>query len=259
MAGAARLTVLGSGTAVPRADRASSCCLLDDGAGRRVLVDIGPGALHRAAQAGCALPDLTAVLVTHVHPDHCADLVALQFALRLPLLARRSAPVLVFGHPGVALLSARLRNAWPGWLAAGPEAFRLQAVAPGPLPWPGGLAVSAFRVAHQETSLGYRVVLPDGFTLAFSGDATEGEQLLELGRDADLFVLEAAVPDSRPVTGHLSPRRAGAVATACGARHLLLTHFYPPVLDEPIERQVRETFEGRLTLAQDGLTLPLRR
>jgi ribonuclease BN (tRNA processing enzyme) len=258
MAGAARLTVLGSGTSVPRADRATSCYLLDDGAGTRVLVDLGPGALHRAAAAGCPLPDLTAVLVTHVHPDHCADLVALQFALRNPLLARRPAPVHVFGHPDVGLLVSRLRNAWPGWLAVGPEQMQLHAAGPGPLDLPP-LAVTAFRVAHQETSLGYRVVLPDGFTLAFSGDATEGAQLLELGRGADLFVLEAAVPDRLPVPGHLSPRRAGAVGTACGARHLLLTHFYPPVLDEPIERQVRETFEGRLTLAQDGLTLPLRR
>ena len=69
----------------------------------------------------------------------------------------------------------------------------------------------------------------------------------------------AAVTEAMPVPGHLTPRRAGAVATACGARHLLLTHFYPPVLEQPIERLVRETFEGRVTLAQDGLTLPLAR
>jgi ribonuclease BN (tRNA processing enzyme) len=259
MAGAARLTVLGSGTAIPRADRASSCYLLDDGDGTRVLVDLGPGALHRAAQAGCALPDLAAVLLTHVHPDHCSDLVALQFALRNPLAARRPRPVLVLGHPTVSLLVARLRNAWPGWLAADAGDFRCVPVASGPVPLPGRWQVSAHRVAHTESSLGWRLQLPDGFVLALSGDATEGEELLALGRDADLFVLEAAVTDERPVPGHLSPRRAGAVAAACGTRHLLLTHFYPPVLEQPISSLVRETFEGRVTLAQDGLTLPLAR
>jgi len=95
-ADAARLIVLGSGTAVPRADRASSCYLVDDGAGHVLLVDLGPGALHRAAAAGCALPDIDAVLLTHVHPDHCADLVALQFALRNPNVA-----------PGRSLSSSR--------------------------------------------------------------------------------------------------------------------------------------------------------
>lgn len=131
-------------------------------------------------------------------------------------------------------------------------------VEPGPVPgapW----SASAFRIAHLESSLGWRLVLPGGFTLAFSGDASEGAELQALGRDVDLFVLEAAAPDSQPIPGHLTPRRAAAVARACGARHLLLTHFYPSVLQEPIAPLVRESFEGRLTLAQDGLVLPLTR
>lgn len=259
MAGAARLTVLGSGSALPQPGRATSCYLLDDGAGTRVLVDLGPGALQRAAGAGCALPDLDAVLLTHLHPDHCADLVALQFALRSPLLAPRPRPLELHGHPDTALLIARLRNAWPGWLAAGPDRFAFRPAAPGPLPVRGAWRVEAFRVAHHATSLGFRVTLPDGFTLAFSGDACEGAELQALGREADLFVLEAAGADASPLDGHLTPRRAGAVAAACRARHLLLTHFYPPVLAEPAADRARETFEGRVTLAQDGLVLPLAR
>ena len=253
-----RLTVLGSGTVVPRADRATSCYLVDDGAGTRVLVDLGPGALHRAAAAGCPLPELSAVLLTHVHPDHCADLVTLQFALRSPALPPRAAPLPVFGHADVGLLVMRLRNAWPGRLAPPEGSLRLLAVEPGKVagaPW----QATAFRIAHLESSLGWRLVLPGGFTLAFSGDASEGADLLALGRDADLFVLEAAASERLPIPGHLTPRRAGAVAAACRARHLLLTHFYPPVLQDPIEQQVRETFEGGLTLAQDGLVVPLAR
>jgi ribonuclease BN (tRNA processing enzyme) len=253
-----RLTVLGSGTAVPRADRATSCYLVDDGAGTRVLVDLGPGALHRAAAAGAALPEFSAILLTHIHPDHCADLVALQWALRSPALPRRPAPLPVFGHEELGLLLMRLRNAWPGRLAPPEGSLRFVAVASGPVPqapW----ATTALRIAHLESSLGWRLVLPDGFTLAFSGDATEGEELEALGRDADLFVLEAAGSERQPIPGHLTPRRAAAVARACRTRHLLLTHFYPPVLQDPIAQQVREIFEGGLTLAQDGLVLPLAR
>ena len=254
----ARLVVLGSGTAVPQADRATSCYLVDDGAGTRVLVDLGPGALHRAAQAGCALPELSAVLLTHLHPDHCSDLVALQFALRSPALSQRAAPLAVFGHAELGLLIQRLRNAWPARLTPPDGSFRFVPAEPGRVEG-APLSAMAFRVAHLESSLGWRLVLPGGFTLAFSGDASEGAELEALGRDADLFVLEAAAPDSQPIPGHLTPRRAAAVARACGARHLLLTHFYPPVLREPIAAQVREIFEGGLTLAQDGLVLPLAR
>jgi ribonuclease BN (tRNA processing enzyme) len=259
MGSPARLIVLGSGTAVPRADRATSCYLLDDGAGTVLLVDCGPGALHRAAAAGYPLPRIDGVLLTHIHPDHCADLVALQFALRAPVGAPRERPLLVCGHAAVALLVARLRNAWPGWLAVGPDRLRLLTVEPGPVVLPGATRAAAFRVAHHESSLGWRLTLPDGFNLALSGDATEGADLLALGRDADLFVLEAAVPAHQPVPGHLDPRRAGAVAAACGARHLLLTHFYPAVLEQPIETLARQGFEGRLTLAQDGMVVPLSR
>jgi ribonuclease BN (tRNA processing enzyme) len=202
------------------------------------------------------------VLLTHIHPDHCSDLVALQFALRNPLLKREGAPVLVCGHEAVGLLLARLRNAWPGWLAPAPGQLEFRPAAPGPVPLPGRTRARAFRIAHTETSLGYRLTLPDGFELAFSGDATEGEDLVALGAGADLLVLEAAVPEDRPVPGHLTPRRAGAVAAAARPRQLLLTHFYPPVLDLPpgaLESQVRESFEGRLTLAEDGMVVPLTR
>jgi len=256
-----KLIVLGSGTALPRADRATSCYLVDPGDGQAILVDLGPGALHRAAQHGYGLDRIALVLLTHVHPDHCADLVALQFALRNPLAGPRGAPVVVLGHPDVSLLVSRLRNAWPNWISAGPELFALGEVEPGPVALPDGLpdgmACRAHRVSHTNSSLGYRLTLPGGFTVAFSGDATEGAELGDLGRGCDLFVLEAAVPDEQPTPGHLSPRRAGRVAGACGPRHLLLTHFYPPVLDQPIESLAREGFEGRITLAEDGMVLPL--
>ncbi len=257
MARAARLIVLGSGTAVPRADRATSCYLVDPGDGRALLVDLGPGAVHRAAAAGYDLDRLHAVLVTHVHPDHTADLVALDFALRNPLPRAGMPPLRVLGHPALRLLHARVRNAWPRWLGSGRDRLRLEELGPGPFDAPGVAAAEAVRVPHTESSLGYRLTLPDGFVVAFSGDCTEGDALVELGRDADLFVLEAAVPERDFGGGHLSPERAGRLAEAAGARHLLLTHFYPAVLEEPVEPRVRTAFRGRLDLARDGMMLDL--
>lgn len=258
MAGPARLTVLGSGTSVPLAGRASSAYLLE-ASGQAWLIDLGPGVLHRAACAGCDLGVLAGVLLTHVHPDHCADLVALAFALNNPSLPPRPAPVELRGHPEAGLLLARLRNAWPRWLAAGDDRLRFRAISAGPLDLPGGLVASAHVVAHHGTSLGYRFTLPDGFVVAFSGDATEGGDLLALAAEADLLVLEAAGPDEAPIPGHLTPRRAGRLAQACRVRHLLLTHFYPQVLRQPIVERARETFEGPITLAHDGLLMRLSR
>lgn len=257
MARPPRLIVLGSGTAVPRAGRTTSCYLVDPGDGHALMIDLGPGSVQRAAAAGYDLDHLHGVLVTHIHPDHTADLVALDFALRNPL-PRAGLPALpVWGHEALLLLHARVRNAWPGWLGSGKDRLDLRAIGPGSLELPAVADAQAFRIAHTGSSLGYRLTLPNGFVIAFSGDATEGEDLEALGRDSDLFVLEAAVPESAPVGGHLSPERAAAVAQACGTRHLLLTHFYPGVLSDPIEPRVRTAFGGRLSLAQDGMILQL--
>lgn len=252
-----RLIVLGSGTAVPRAGRATSCYLVDPGDGQAVLVDLGPGAVHRAAAAGYDLDHLRGVLVTHIHPDHTADLVALDFALRNPLPRAGLPPLPVWGHEALRLLHARVRNAWPGWLGSGPDRLELASLGPGEFSLPGFGSARAYRIAHTESSLGYRLTLPNGFVVAFSGDATEGAELEELGRDSDLLVLEAAAPDTAPVDGHLTPERAARIAAACGTRHLLLTHFYPGVLAQPIEPRVRTAFGGRLSLAQDGMIQPL--
>ena len=83
-----RLTVLGSGTAVPVPDRFPAGYLVERGASK-VLVDCGPGSLRRLAQAGVSPAELDAVLLTHYHTDHCADLAALLFALRSPHLRAR--------------------------------------------------------------------------------------------------------------------------------------------------------------------------
>lgn len=254
---APRLIVLGSGTAVPRAGRATSCYLVDPGDGQALLIDLGPGALQRAAEAGYDLDRLRAVLVTHVHPDHCADLVALRFALRNPI-PRRGRPALPLrAHAELLLLDARLRNAWPRWLDPGRGRLDLAAVGPGALDLPGPTRVEVFAVAHHPSSLGYRLTLPNGCVVAFSGDASEGAELLALGRDADLFVLEAAASERHDLPGHLTARRAGRVGAACGARALLLTHFYPPCDAEPARDLCRESFAGEVLLAQDGTVVEL--
>ena len=70
MASPQKLIVLGSGTSVPMAGRTTSCYLVDPGDGHALAIDLGPGALQRAAAAGYDLDHLRAVLLTHMHFDH---------------------------------------------------------------------------------------------------------------------------------------------------------------------------------------------
>lgn len=245
------LTILGSGTAIPVADRFPASYLVAAPAGP-LLVDCGPGALRRFAQAGGDVRDLAAVLLTHYHTDHCADLAALLFALRSPTYEGR-APLRVYGAPGLCRLVEKLTEAWP-WLAPRGYELALHEVTPGRFEV-AGAQVDAVPIRHTAQSLGYRLAA-DGGTVAFSGDADECDELVDLARGVDVFVCEAATPDGQKLDGHLTPALAAGFAARAGCRQLVLTHFYPPCEGVDLRAQAAARFDGDVVLARDLQTLP---
>ncbi len=245
-----QLTILGSGTAIPVADRFPAGYLLQFGA-MRALVDCGPGTLRRFAATGHTLHQLDAVLLTHYHTDHCADLAALLFALRSPTFAGR-APMRLFGAPGLRRLVDKLTEAWP-WLAPRDYELQLHEITPGAFAL-GDAKVDAIPIRHTAQSLGYRVTTAAG-SIAFSGDADECDELVELARGVDLFVCDAATPDGRKLDGHLTPGLAAQHAARAGCHRLVLTHFYPECEGHDLRQQAARHFAGPIVLAADLLTL----
>lgn len=97
LGGSMGVTVLGSGSPVPEAERAGPSMLVE-AAGGSVLVDCGCGALMRLAATGRVAQAIDAVLVTHLHSDHIADLndlITSRWALSLA-----PNPLRVVGPPG---------------------------------------------------------------------------------------------------------------------------------------------------------------
>lgn len=100
---------------------------------------------------------------------------------------------------------------------------------------------------------------------AYSGDTGPDPALAELGRGADLYELEATSRNQRPGAREaagprqldLSPRQAGEVAAAAGARRLMLTHFWPGNDREQSRSEAQESFPGQVLLADEGLAVPL--
>ncbi len=249
-----RVTILGSGTAVPSAERFPAGVLVEGG-GVRVVVDLGPGVLRRLAAVGVAPESVDAVLLTHYHVDHCADVAALLFALHAPDTTRP--PLRIVGGPGLGRFLAGLRAAWPGWLEPRGYELREHEIAPGPFAV-GGLEVTAHAIAHTAASLAYRLHEPEtGAVAAISGDATPCAGLVDVARGAHLFVCESAFPDAAPRAGHLTPRLAGEAAAAAGVATLCLTHFYPACEGHDVAAEARRVFGGRVVAAHDLLRLEL--
>ena len=245
------LVVLGSGTAVPRPGRAPAGLYVEE-AGVRLLLDAGPGSLSRLADAGGRLEDLDGVAITHLHPDHSADLLAVLFGLKNPDLVRER-PLTVLGPPGLHGLVEGFVAAYGRWVEDPPCGVQLRE-------WQASQELAGWRldtlpVEHGGAAHGLRLTTPAGLVLCYPGDTDECDAVVELARGADLLVLDCSHPHRRKVEGHLSPTPCGRLAARAGVAALLLTHIYPGWDPETARPRVARHWDGPLHLAADGLRL----
>ncbi|MFC7404308.1 MBL fold metallo-hydrolase [Georgenia alba] len=252
------LTVLGSCGAWPEPGRACSGFVLEH-EGFRVVLDLGYGTLSRLlAHLGSAVGDgVDAVVVTHHHPDHMLDLHGL---FRARWFGRRdAAPIPLYAPPRVLAMLKSLEDEDPD------DVDRVLAHRPLPAgPYDVGPFVLTSRaLPHFVPNAGVRLAA-DGLCVSYTGDTGPDAALADLGRDADLFVVEASdrhqrrgVPPAATTSLHLSARQAGQAAAAAGARRLLLTHFWPGNDRERSRADAAAVFDGEVMLAEEGLRIAL--
>ena len=246
-----KLTVIGCSGSVPGPASPASCYLLEAG-GFRALLDLGNGALG-VLQRYCAVGDVDAVLLSHLHPDHCMDVLSLYVARTYD--HHGGYPVIpVYGPRGSAahLAGAYGRAEHPGLTGC----FDFREWSPGSHRV-GPLEVAVTRVPHPVEAWAVRVT-HDGRSLAYSGDTGPSPALVELARGADLALFEASFEEGRdddaPPDLHLTGRQAGEHAAAAGAQRLVLTHL-PPWNDPAVSlAEARAVFAGPVEVARSGAT-----
>ncbi len=249
-----RLTVVGCSGSFPGPESPASCYLVEaehEGRTWRVLLDLGSGALG-ALQRYVDPADLDAVLLSHLHPDHCADLLGLYVVRRYrpegPLPSRL--PV----H-GPAQTAERLALMYHGLEPGGMEGeYAFTAVADAQPFVVGPFRCVPYAVNHPVEAYGYRVEA-DGAVLAFTGDTDDCPNLDPLLAGADLALLDSAFVDGRDDARdiHLSGSRAATAAVrAGGVGRLVLTHV-PAWNDREVCRaQAAQVWPGRVEIAAAG-------
>lgn len=243
-----KLTVLGSGTAVPTLQRNSAGYLLEEN-GHRILIDFGYGNVHQLLRLGITYHDIDRIFLTHIHPDHMCDLVPFLFASKYPLNPRTRNLSIVAG-PGFTEYFERLMEAFNHWLT--PDTYEIQITELDEETREfDGLEVTTGKVQHIEMSRGFRFANAEGKTVAFSGDTDYCTGIVELGRGADLLILECSTPDDMKVEKHLTPQLCGRIAREAGCQTLLLSHFYPPCEMSSVREVCQREFAGKIILADD--------
>ncbi len=238
--------MLGGCGAWPAAGQACSGYLVEHD-GFQLLVDPGYATLPRLLERTQAeLVD--AIVISHGHPDHCADLNPLLRARRLGGNASAALPVYALA----GAINPVLGLDRPGMLD---DAYTLREIEPGQDFVIGPFDIESLPLPHFVPNLGLRV-RAGPCVLAYTGDTGPSPNLLPLAREADVFLAEATYPQQVPADAarYLSSAlQAGEVAARSSVRHLVITHLHPRTDPREAEAAARSKYDGAVSVARAGM------
>ncbi|UCH23325.1 MAG: MBL fold metallo-hydrolase [Deltaproteobacteria bacterium] len=252
------VTILGSGTCVPSLKR-SSCSVLIEIDGSKLLFDSGAGTMRRLLETGATVFEISHIFYSHFHPDHTSELIQFLFANKYPDSSRRKKPLTIIAGNGFTNFFSGLQAAYGNWIELAPGMLKMIELYTNSEDSQDfeKFTVNSLPVEHNDESLAYRITSPNGKSVVYSGDTDYSDNLVYLAEDTDLLICESALPDQLKVDGHLTPSLAGEIATRANVKKLILTHFYPECDQADIKKECRKTYSGPLLLAEDLLKIEL--
>jgi len=245
-----RLTIVGCAGSFPGPDSPASCYLVEHD-GHRVVLDLGNGAFG-ALQRVTDVLDVDAVVLSHLHADHCLDLTSYYVWRRYrPEGPAHAIPVL--GPTGTADRMARAYDLPLEDDMHGEFVFRDHL----PVTEIGPFRITTTRVNHPVETYATRVEA-GGRSLVFSGDTGESDALVELSHGVDLALYEASFIsryENLPLNLHLTATQAAEHAIRAEAGRLVLTHLVPWTSREETQAEASAAYDGDLVLATQGLVI----
>jgi len=247
-----KLIILGSGTCVPSLKRGAPGYLLE-AEDWRVLIDCGSGTLLQLERAGKSYKDIDAVFITHMHPDHFADLMPLVHALLYTPKFKRKKDLSIVAPGGfVAYYEKAIKS-----IIGEPGDFHMNVFEIHEKLELGPFNIFAANTIHSADSRAYRFEQA-GKSAVFTGDADYDQELIELSTKADLLIADCSFPCSQKAKGHLTPKECGLIAEKSGVKELILSHLYPADMpDSARVREAREFFNGKVVLAEDLMEIEI--
>ncbi len=237
-----KITTIGWWGAYPNAGQATSGYLLES-EGFTALIDCGSGVLTQLQQY-TTLQAIDAVVLSHYHADHVADIGCLQYAARILMdLGQRKQPLQIYGHAeddnfdGLNYLQYSIGFA-----------FDSQTTLP-----LGPLKFTFCRNIHPDPCYSMRIE-ENGLAFVYISDTGYTDDLVEFAHQADLLLCEASLYDEYQgrIPGHLTAGETGRIAAAAGVQHLVLTHLPHFGNHGRLVEQARKKYDGPVELATTG-------
>ena len=279
-----KVVVCGSRSPLPSPGRAESCVLVE--AGNDIYIfDLGNGSVNNLTQYQIPWPNVKAVLITHMHSDHMADLPDAHLQ---SWIQGRTAPLKVYGPEGINLVTKGFELAYSAdyqyrsdhhgddmlpMSIAGFDAIQIidNKLIPNDTP---GLEILPFVVDHYpvNSAFGFKISYK-GRTVVISGDTIHDGSVQKYSKDVDLLVHSAIsidivermrgfapIPQMDKILFdiqdyHTTIKEAGEISRDANVKHLLIYHSIPTPRNKIMEDVFFRPLDGvfdEYTLSDDG-------
>lgn len=267
------VTLLGTGSPIPDPNRAGPSTLVRAD-GQVFLVDCGRGVLQRLAAIDLGANALSALLLTHLHSDHIADLGDVLITRWVTTFVPEPVPLPIIGPPGTAEVVEATLTAF-GHDIGYRIAHHADLTAPPPVEvheftdgavWDrDGVSIRVAPTDHRPVTptIGFRIE-SGGAAVVLAGDTVPCKSLDELSSGADALVhtvirkdIITQLPQQRIkdiCDYHSSVEQAAATAQRAGVATLVLTHYVPgiaPGQEDQWRALAAGEFDGRIELGDD--------
>src|SRR5262245_30845386 len=224
-----RVRFVGSGDSFGSGGRFQTCILVD-APGIRFAIDFGASSLIALAQQAIPPNTIDAILLTHLHGDHCGGVPFL--LLDAMLAARRDRALLVAGPRGTPQHLAALREPlFPGSHVMAPKfPLEYRELAAGVPHRVLGLIVTPQPARHVPETMptALRVEVGDR-VVAYTGDTEWTDEVARIATGADLLIAECYFY-GKAIKWHLTYPAVVEHVRRAGARRVILTHMSAEML-----------------------------
>lgn len=229
----------------PKANEATSAFLLEH-EGFHCLIDCGSGVLS-SLQNFLPLEQLDAVVLTHYHADHIADVGSLQYSRLIQYYLNQSPQVLpIYGHTEDKEQFAKLsyKRMTVGMAIHEEDEMNI-----------GPFTVRFCRTKHPVYCLALKFSV-DERSVVFTAYTEWHDDLIDFARGTNLLVSEANLYEEHigVAPGHMGGSEAGKLAQLAEAHQLLLTHLPLHGDVKEILHAAQEQFGGKTEIAKVGKT-----
>lgn len=242
------LSVLGCWGGYPKAGEASSGYLLKYD-NYYLLLDCGSAVLSKL-QMMIPPEKLDAIVLSHYHPDHIADIGVTQHALYVAKFIHQydgCLPVYGHGQNEAEFDKLSYKDVMKGIPYESDQLLHI-----------GPFSIVFFKTKHPVPCYGMRIEA-GGKTLVYTGDTAFFEELAEFSKDADVLLAESNFYKGMDGTaaGHMTSEEAGRVANMAKVGKLILTHLPHYGNLNQLKTEAGEQYRGDILIAQEGLTVSL--